>query len=85
MAACVNILGAVRSIYRWKGRVTDDQEQVLLIKTVDGRLDLYGVRLAGRESRLVEPPPKLVGVAVSVGAGVEAALEVLSHAAAVRA
>jgi periplasmic divalent cation tolerance protein len=39
LAACVNILAPVRSIYRWKGRVTDDQEQVLLIKTVDDRID----------------------------------------------
>ena len=38
LAACVNILGAVSSIYRWKDRVTDDQEQLLLIKTVDERI-----------------------------------------------
>jgi periplasmic divalent cation tolerance protein len=43
LAACVNILGGVRSIYRWKGRVTDDQEQVLLIKTVDARLEALHV------------------------------------------
>jgi periplasmic divalent cation tolerance protein len=39
LAACVNILSPMRSIYRWKGRVTDDQEQILLIKTVDVRID----------------------------------------------
>jgi len=32
-AACVNILHGVRSIYRWEGKVCDDMELVLLIKT----------------------------------------------------
>ena len=32
-AACVNILPNVHSIYRWKGRVCDDGEMLLLIKT----------------------------------------------------
>jgi len=38
LAACVNILGEVRSIYRWKGRATDDREQILVIKTIDERV-----------------------------------------------
>ena len=32
-AACVNIVPNVHSIYRWKGRVCDDGEFLLLIKT----------------------------------------------------
>lgn len=32
-AACVNIIPNVHSIYRWKGRVCDDGEMLLLIKT----------------------------------------------------
>jgi periplasmic divalent cation tolerance protein len=32
-AACVNLLPNVHSIYRWKGRVCDDGEFLLLIKT----------------------------------------------------
>jgi periplasmic divalent cation tolerance protein len=33
LAACVNILPAVRSIYRWKDAIEDDQETLLLIKS----------------------------------------------------
>jgi periplasmic divalent cation tolerance protein len=38
-AACVNILPNVHSIYRWKGRVCDDTEWLLLVKTVAGQFD----------------------------------------------
>jgi periplasmic divalent cation tolerance protein len=33
LAACVNIVGPIRSIYRWQGEVCRDDEQLLLIKT----------------------------------------------------
>jgi periplasmic divalent cation tolerance protein len=32
-AACVNIIPNIHSIYRWKGRVCDDGEMLLFIKT----------------------------------------------------
>ncbi|MCI4397267.1 MAG: divalent-cation tolerance protein CutA [Acidobacteria bacterium] len=32
-AACVNIVKHIRSIYRWKGEIWDDDEYLLLIKT----------------------------------------------------
>jgi periplasmic divalent cation tolerance protein len=38
-AACVNILPNVHSIYRWKGRVCDDTEMLLFIKTVAGQFE----------------------------------------------
>ena len=33
VAACVNIISPVRSIYRWEGKVWDEREWVLIIKT----------------------------------------------------
>jgi periplasmic divalent cation tolerance protein len=33
LAACVNILPAVRSIYRWQGAVQNDTEALMVIKT----------------------------------------------------
>jgi len=39
LAACVNIVPASHSVYRWEGRVTDDTEQLLIIKTSESRVD----------------------------------------------
>jgi periplasmic divalent cation tolerance protein len=33
LAACVNIVPAIRSIYRWQGETKDDAESQLVIKT----------------------------------------------------
>jgi periplasmic divalent cation tolerance protein len=33
LAACVNVVGPVRSIYRWDGAVKEDAELQLLVKT----------------------------------------------------
>ena len=33
LAACVNIIPAIQSIYRWEGAIEHDEELLLLIKT----------------------------------------------------
>lgn len=33
MAACVNIVGPITSVYKWEGKVVTDQEYKLFIKT----------------------------------------------------
>ena len=37
LAACVNIVPAVESIYRWQGKLESSEEWLLLIKTSAGR------------------------------------------------
>ncbi|XP_069630046.1 protein CutA isoform X2 [Haliaeetus albicilla] len=38
LAACVNILPHVTSIYEWKGKVEEDSEVLLMIKTRSSRI-----------------------------------------------
>ncbi|GEJ59419.1 divalent-cation tolerance protein CutA [Anaeromyxobacter diazotrophicus] len=37
LAACGNVVPGVRSIYRWEGKVCDDQEALLVLKAPAGR------------------------------------------------
>jgi periplasmic divalent cation tolerance protein len=37
LAACVNIVGGIESIYRWEGHVARDSEVLMIIKTTDAR------------------------------------------------
>ena len=39
LAACVNIIPGVRSVYRWQGKICDEEELLLLIKTTAARFD----------------------------------------------
>lgn len=32
LAACVNIVGPIRSIYRWEGKIHHDEERLLIVK-----------------------------------------------------
>jgi periplasmic divalent cation tolerance protein len=66
LAACVNILPGLRSIFFWKGRVEDEPEVLLLMKT---RAD----RLAALEARVRALHPYSVPgfVALPVVAGHE--------------
>lgn len=46
LAACVNVLGACRSVYRWQGVVEIANEIPLLVKTTRARHDECVCRLA---------------------------------------
>lgn len=38
LIACMNIVDSIRSIYRWKGKVEDEGERLLIMKTTDERV-----------------------------------------------
>ena len=38
LAACVNILDNMNSIYLWEGKLQDDQETVMIAKTTEARV-----------------------------------------------
>ncbi len=40
LAACVNIIQNVISIYRWKGNIERENEMLLIIKTTEKKCDL---------------------------------------------
>jgi periplasmic divalent cation tolerance protein len=50
LAACVNVLPVMTSVYRWRGVVEEEREQQLVIKTA-------APRLAALEARLKELHP----------------------------
>lgn len=64
LAACVNIVPTVRSIYRWEGKVTDDSETLALIKTTAERYDALAARLIGLHPYEV---PELIAFTIEGG------------------
>lgn len=64
LAACVNILPAIRSIYRWEGEIQDEPEILLVIKT---RRTLFD-RLAARVRELHSyDTPEVIAFSVVAG------------------
>ena len=45
LAACVNIVGDMRSVYRWEGKIHEDEEVLCLIKTRPELLDALTERV----------------------------------------
>ncbi|MDP9325857.1 MAG: divalent-cation tolerance protein CutA [Candidatus Dormibacteraeota bacterium] len=64
LAACVTTVAGARSTYRWEGRVVEEEEQLLLIKTAPATVD----RL--RERLLAEHPYEVPEVLVLEAGGV---------------
>lgn len=69
LVACVNIIGGVTSVYRWKDGVEQDDEQLLVMKTTKDLLAALEARL--RELHPYELPEFVV---VPVSGGSEAYL-----------
>lgn len=64
LAACVNILAPIASVYRWEGQVQQDSEVLLVIKTTDARLPALIRRVKALHSYQV---PEIIAVPISDG------------------
>ena len=65
LAACVNILPGVRSLYRWKGEIKSEAEFMLIIKT---SRDLFPALRAEIEKLHPYEVPELLALPVLAGA-----------------
>jgi periplasmic divalent cation tolerance protein len=66
LAACVNILSPIRSIYRWEGKVADDREWLLVIKTRSEHFSAVEARVQALHSYQV---PEVIALPIIAGAG----------------
>ncbi len=64
LAACANILPAVRSIYRWEGRIEESSETLVLFKTTRNRFDDLQRRLRALHTYEV---PEIVALPIAEG------------------
>jgi len=64
LAACVNIIRSVRSIYRWQGRVEDESEVLMVVKTKRTLFDRLQKRVKELHSYEV---PEIIGLPVVEG------------------
>jgi periplasmic divalent cation tolerance protein len=66
LAACVNIMSPVRSIYRWEGRICDEKEWMLIIKTQKRRFEDLEKKVKSLHSYSV---PEIVALPIVEGSG----------------
>ncbi len=64
LAACVNIVPGIRSIYSWKGRIETDTERLLVIKTTSERFEALREALVARHPYEL---PEVVALPIEAG------------------
>jgi len=64
LAACVNVLPEVRSVYVWEGKVADTGESLTVIKTTAGRYDAVREALLEIHEYAV---PEVIALPVTAG------------------
>jgi periplasmic divalent cation tolerance protein len=64
LAACANLLPAIRSIYRWQGKLQDENEVLLLLKTRAEHLERLKLRILELHPYEV---PEVLAVPVEAG------------------
>ena len=66
LAACVNILSPVTSIFRWQGRVEKSREALLMVKTIERRYPALERLIRSMHSYEV---PEIVALKINNGLG----------------
>lgn len=64
LAACVNIVNKVRSVYRWQGEICRDTEALCIIKTIKGNFELLKNKVKSMHSYTV---PEVIGIPIEFG------------------
>ena len=64
LAACVNIIGGMRSIYRWKGKLEDEREALMIVKTREELFDAVNKSVKRHHSYSV---PEVIAVPIVKG------------------
>lgn len=64
LAACVNVIAGMRSVYRWKGAIETADEAVMIVKTLRSRLEAVTVAVTARHPY---ETPAIVAIAVAGG------------------
>jgi periplasmic divalent cation tolerance protein len=64
LAACCNLVGPIRSIYRWKGEICRDEETLLVLKTRREGFEKLRARVAGLHSYAV---PEIIALPIVAG------------------
>jgi len=66
LAACVNILPQITSVYKWEGKVNVDSELLLVVKSDSSPLHLQALRDAVLEMHPYDTP-EIIHVPVTAG------------------
>ena len=64
LAACVNLVLPIRSIYRWEGKIWDEREWLLIIKTQKQRFEALEEKVRSLHSYSV---PEIIGLPIIEG------------------
>ena len=70
LAACANIIPGVKSVYRWQGKIIQDQECIMMIKTTKDQFDALAAEII--EMHPYELPELIT---VNIDQGLEAYLQ----------
>ena len=67
LAACVNLVAPIRSIYRWEGKIWNEKEWLLIIKTQKHRFEELEKKVKSLHSYSV---PEIISLSITEGSSV---------------